>query len=194
MPDLWLCFNFPLYSILIQDACTSKPCPSDADCQSVPGEGSGHICRCTKSDYSYSSKTSTCEKIAGEKKLFKVTGMKFNQDYRKEFADTNSKPFKEKAAELEGSLNDTVCPRSGCEGIKVTKIGKGSIVVDFIAIFPKNTVVTAAQVQTAAVEALSDPKLADLSPDNTTTPKAQGKYLKFNFSINSKLFSRLRYA
>ena len=102
--------------------------------------------------------------------------MRLKQKYVKEYGDKNSKIFKAKAAEIEAVLFNTLCKKLGCSAIVVTAINKGSLLVDFDAVFNANANVSAVQVQSATTAALKSQEMAVLSPDTASKPEAQGTF------------------
>ena len=157
------------------DACKSKSCPTGAQCSNVPGTGA--VCRCTKPLQTV--KNNKCGNFEDKVKIkiIAVTGTRFNQVFIAKYNDRSSKEYKDKAAAFQQVLIVSVCSKIvGCITIQINNIAKGSIVVDYSVITDANKqVVTAAQVQSASVQALKDPAMAVFKPDTTTTPKAQGK-------------------
>ena len=102
--------------------------------------------------------------------------MRLKQKYVKEYGDKNSKIFKAKAAEIEAVLFNTLCKKLGCSAIVVTAINKGSLLVDFDAVFDANANVSAVQVQSTTTAALKSKEMAVLSPDTASKPEAQGMF------------------
>ena len=107
--------------------------------------------------------------------LFQVTKLRFNQAYKKEYANTNSEAFKSKAAEIEDVLKRSVCKRIGCNAIVVTSIKKGSIIVDFNAVFESNNVTTS-DLQAATRQALDSSIMAPLDPEKSSKPQARSGF------------------
>ena len=144
----------------------------------MPEKGAECICK----DFGFEYEGGECQpKYGADVKIVKVTEVKFNQSYNEKFADKDSTEFKSKKAELEILLKITICSYISCIDIIVVAITKGSINVEFNAIFPSNvTTATPAAVTTATKQALSDPRLQVLNPDVNSLPKAQGKFQHCN--------------
>eukprot|EP00794_Sanderia_malayensis_P017313 gene17313-19046_t len=151
------------------NACQTAKCPSESSCFDVPSKGA--VCRCKKPIQVLRNGKCVTKKV----KLFKVSGMKFNQKYSEKYKDKSSSEYKGKAVELETALNDAVCKKiPSCVGIKVTAITKGSIKVEYNVMVEANADnVTQSTVQTASNEALKDPSLSLLNPDQNSTLSAQ---------------------
>ena len=108
--------------------------------------------------------------------------MTLNQQWNSEYSDTNSPAFIEKASKIENALLSfykNTSFGSSVLGVQVTEIRNGSLIVDYVIIFDKSQTIPISQIQTAAVQAISDPSLASLSPDTSKKPSALGKYCTF---------------
>lgn len=163
---LWL--HIQLFHIFA-DGCNIV-CGNGAECSNVPG--SLATCRCLKAGYVYGN--GKCIKPTG--KIVKVSGLKLKQAYVKEYGNPNTEPFKLKAVEIENVLYVVVCTKIfGCVGIRVLKMTKGSIVVDYGVIMhdaAKN--VTNKQILDVSKQSLNDTKMVVLGADQTSTLAAQG--------------------
>eukprot|EP00794_Sanderia_malayensis_P017316 gene17316-19049_t len=159
--------NTPVTVLCNQMSATQ--CPPESSCLNVPGKGA--VCRCKKPIQVLRNGKCVTKKV----KLFKVSGMKFNQKYSEKYKDKSSSEYKSKVVELETALYDAVCKNiPWCVGIKVTAITKGSIKVEYNVIVEANADnVTQSTVQTASIEALKDPSLSLLNPDQNSTLSAQ---------------------
>eukprot|EP00794_Sanderia_malayensis_P017315 gene17315-19048_t len=170
------------------DACQTAKCPSEASCLNVPSKGA--VCRCKKPTQVLRNGKCVTKKV----KLFKVSGMKFKQKYSEKYKDKSSNEYKSKVVELETALYDAVCKKiPSCVGIKVTAITKGSIKVEYNVMVEANADnVTQSTVQTASTEALKDPSLSLLNPDQNSTLSAQVSDIcqsGHDCGINSKCIS-----
>ena len=87
----------------------------------------------------------------------------------------NSKAFKNKAAEIEHALFNSVCKKIGCTAVVVTSIQQGSLIVDFNVVFTSNNV-SVSNVQNTVDSALKGSELAALHPDRKTKPEASRKF------------------
>ncbi|XP_065070525.1 uncharacterized protein LOC135695383 [Rhopilema esculentum] len=143
------------------DGCTSVRCGTGAACVNVPG--SGATCSCIKPGHVI--RNGKCIKQDG--RIIKVSGLKFKQVFKDAYKNSDSKEFKNKAAEIENILKVVVCQKIfGCIGIEVLLIRKGSIVMDFsVTIDSSFNNVTKEHVLNISREALKDEKMIDLGAD-----------------------------
>ena len=102
---------------------------------------------------------------------------KLNQKWNENFNDPNSQEYQAKATEIESILFSTICKRLGCTSIVIQSMKKGSILVTFSAIFKDNNTVSMQDVNNVMKQVIDDPKIAQLNPDKTTLPQAQGKLI-----------------
>ena len=135
--------------------------------------GSGSTCSCIKPGHVI--KNSKCIKQDG--RIMKVSGLKFKQVFKEAYKNSESKEFKNKAAEIENVLKVVVCQKIfGCIGIEVLLIRKGSIVVDFsVTIDNSFNNVTKEHVLNVSKEAIKDEKMIDLGADPGSNLGASSK-------------------
>ena len=153
------------------DGCSNIRCPIGSSCANVPG---GSVtCRCNKPGYEVQN--GKCVKKDGA--IVKITGLKFDQKYKDEYRDKNSVAFKSKAAEIENVLKTVVCEKIiGCIGIRVIRINKGSIVVDYSVIVSKNYKnVTGNTVLDVTKKAMSHDLMTGLRVIQSSSLSAQSK-------------------
>ena len=106
-----------------------------------------------------------------------MTSFKLKKIYKAAYANPASKDFVKVATEIEDVLLVVLQKKnSKIVAVQVTKITKGSLVVDFNVIM-SSSAPTAKAVESSLKSAITNGDLSSISPDKTATFSAQGLFV-----------------